>query len=283
MIPNAVNRWLDQAGYGKVITEHPVGGGCINNGARLETESGSSFFLKTNSKAPEELFAREAEGLAELKKADGPRLPEPFVWDTEFILLEDLRPAKRSPDYWENLGRLLATLHQTTSPKFGFEHDNYLGSTPQPNPWTTDGYEFFAEHRLGYQTRLARDNDLLTRTEADQLTKLANRLRQLVPPQPASLIHGDLWGGNAISDEHGQPAIIDPAAQYGWAEAELGMTKLFGGFQPAFYTAYAETRPIEAGWADRLPIYNLYHLLNHLNLFGAGYHMQVIEIARRYA
>lgn len=283
MIPDAVNNWLREHGHGQVTAELPVGGGCINNGARLETESGTSFFLKTNISAPEDMFVREAEGLIELRKADGPRLPEPILWDAEFILLEDLRPAPRTADYWETLGHQLATLHQNTNPKFGFSHDNYLGTTKQPNNWNENGHEFFAEHRLGFQTRLARDNDLLSRSEAAEISKLASRLPQLVPPQPASLVHGDLWGGNAISDERGQPAIIDPAAHYGWAEAELAMTALFGGFPPAFYTAYVETRTLDIGWADRLPIYNLYQLLNHLNLFGADYHAQVMEIVRHFS
>ena len=283
MIPDVVRQWLEAQGHGKFTAEIPVGGGCINNGARLETESGTSFFLKTNTSVPVDMFAREAEGLAELKKANGPRVPEPLLWDVEFILLEDLRPAKRAADHWETLGRQLAQLHQKVNPKFGFAHDNYLGTTLQPNPWTDDGYEFFAEHRLGYQTRLARDNNLLTNSEASAINKLANRLLQLVPPQPASLIHGDLWGGNAISDERGQPAIIDPAAHYGWAEAELGMTALFGGFPQAFYSAYVEARTLDIGWADRLPIYNLYQLLNHLNLFGASYHDQVMAIVRHFS
>ena len=283
MIPEAVTRWLDQHGYGEVTGEQPVAGGCINNGARLQTKSGTSFFLKMNAGAPEDMFAREAEGLAELEKANGPRLPEPLLWDAEFILLEDLRPAPRAAGYWETLGRQLAVLHQNTNPKFGFAHDNYLGSTPQPNSWTEDGYEFFAEQRLGYQTRLARDNDLLSRSEAAEISKLVDRLPQLVPSQPASLIHGDLWSGNAISDERGQPAIIDPAAHYGWAEAELGMTALFGGFPAAFYRAYTQTRSLDVGWKERLPVYNLYHLLNHLNLFGASYHGQVVQIVRDFA
>jgi len=283
MIPDVVRRWLDQHGYGKMTAERSVGGGCINNGARLEMNSGSSFFLKTNASAPEDMFAREAEGLVELRKANGPRAPEPLLWDVEFILLEDLQSRPRTMDYWENLGRQLAGLHQNTRPKFGFVHDNYLGSTKQPNVWTENGYEFFAEYRLGFQTRLARDNDLLTRDEADEFTKLANRLHQLIPLQPASLIHGDLWGGNAITDELGQPAIIDPAVHYGWAEAELAMTALFGGFPPAFYSAYVETRTLDIGWADRLPIYNIYQLLNHLNLFGSSYHAQVMEIVRHFS
>ncbi len=282
MIPNAVDIWLRENGHGKVTAEYPVGGGCINNGARLETVSGTSFFLKTNDGAPEDMFAREAEGLVELRKANGPRLPEPFLWDAEFILLEDLRPSPRTVDYWATLGRQLAILHQTANVKFGFAHNNYLGTTSQVNSWTKNGHEFFAEHRLGFQTRLARDNDLITRGEASDIAKLAHRLEQLVPPQSASLIHGDLWTGNVISDRDGQPAIIDPAAYFGWAEAELGMTALFGGFPAAFYSAYVETRTLDIGWADRLPIYNLYHLLNHLNLFGTGYHNQVMEIVKQF-
>lgn len=282
MIPDKVRAWLQERGHGAVVAQQAVGGGCINNGARLETKDGSSFFLKTNTSAPEELFQREAEGLQKLRAVDAPRFPEPYLWAEEFLLLEDLAPAEPAPDYWEELGRQLALLHAHTNPKFGFEHDNYLGSTPQPNPWTMDGYEFFAEHRLGFQSKLGRDNDRLSRAEATQVERLAARLPELVPPQPASLIHGDLWSGNAISDARGQPALIDPAAHYGWREAELGMTALFGGFDSRFFTAYEEAQPLEAGWRKRLPIYNLYHLLNHLNLFGASYRGQVLEVLARF-
>ncbi len=194
-----------------------------------------------------------------------------------------MRPSPRNADYWEALGRQLATLHQTTNAQFGFAHNNYLGTTSQINSWTKNGHEFFSEHRLGFQTRLARDNDLITRGEALGITKLAHHLEQLVPSQPESLIHGDLWAGNAISDRDGQPAIIDPATHYGWAEAELGMTALFGGFPETFYNAYVEIRTLDIAWADRLPIYNLYHLLNHLNLFGSGYHSRIMEIVKRFS
>lgn len=275
MIPDKVRAWLEEQGHGGVQSRQPVSGGCINNGARLRTESGASFFLKTNNNVPEDMFQREAEGLAALRAAGGPRIPEAYLWAEEFLLLEDLAPAAKAPDFWERLGRELAALHKRTSDKFGFEHDNYLGSTPQPNPLTSDGYEFFAEHRLGFQARLARDKDLLARSEAAQVERLASRLPELVPDQPASLIHGDLWAGNVIADQRGQPALIDPAAHFGWAEAELGMTALFGGFDGRFYKSYEEARPLHKGWRERLPIYNLYHLLNHLNLFGANYHSQV--------
>jgi fructosamine-3-kinase len=197
-------------------------------------------------------------------------------------LLEDLSPATRRADYWPTLGRQLAVLHNHTAEQFGFAHHNYIGSTPQPNPWTEDGHAFFAEHRLGYQARLAQAADLLSADDARRVERLAARLTDLIPAQPASLIHGDLWSGNAISDAEGRPALIDPAAHYGWAEAELAMTALFGGFPDSFYRAYEDARPLDAGYRERFPLYNLYHLLNHLNLFGRGYLGQVQSILRRF-
>lgn len=196
--------------------------------------------------------------------------------------MEDLSPGRRAGDYWPAFGRRLARLHQQTRPEFGFEHDNYIGSTPQPNPWTADGYAFFAEQRLLYQARLARRQGLLGTAEVKQTERLARRLPELVPEQPASLIHGDLWSGNALADRGGNPALIDPAAHYGWAEAELAMTTLFGGFPEVFYRAYQELNPRPPGLWERFEIYNLYHLLNHLNLFGGGYRAQVTGILRRY-
>jgi fructosamine-3-kinase len=282
MIPAPVAAWLQQQGYGRMAAERPAAGGCINNGVHLETESGARFFLKTNANAPAEMFAREAEGLAALAATGELRVPAVHLVGEDFLLLEDLRPGRRATDYWEAFGRGLARLHAHTSPRFGFEHDNYIGSTPQPNRWSEDGYAFFAQQRLGYQVRLARENGLLVASEAAAIKRLAARLPQLVPPQPASLLHGDLWAGNALADAQGAPAIIDPAAHYGWAEAELGMTALFGGFPPAFYAAYEAQRPLAAGWRERLPLYNLYHLLNHLNLFGSGYYGQVMEVMSRF-
>jgi fructosamine-3-kinase len=234
------------------------------------------------------MFALEAEGLEELRApggqplAGGPRLPQPFLSGPDFLLLEDLKPAPRAPNYWISFGRQLARLHGCTRPQFGFHHDNYIGSTPQPSPWTGDGYSFFSEHRLLFQARLAQKRGLLGKAGLLQVERVADRLPGLVPPQPASLIHGDLWSGNALTDSTGNPAIIDPAAYYGWAEAELAMTALFGSFPDVFYRAYHEVRPLEKGFRDRFPIYNLYHMLNHLNLFGTGYLGGVLSILSRY-
>lgn len=282
MIPEKVRDWLFDNQYGSIQSSKSVSGGCINNGLILKTGSGITFFLKTNQNAPPDMFAREAEGLHALAVPDGPTVPKPYLHSANFILMQDLQPAGRRGDYWADFGRRLATLHNQTCAEFGFEHDNYIGSTPQPNSCTEDGYAFFAENRLKFQMRLATKNGLISRADAGRIDVLTNRLPELIPEQPASLIHGDLWSGNAMADEHGGPAIMDPAAHYGWAEADLAMTNLFGSFSDDFYQAYQEVRPLHPGVRERFPLYNLYHLLNHLNLFGRGYLSQVLGVVRRY-
>ena len=282
-LPTAVKSWCRQAGFGELRRADPVGGGCINQGRRLHTSTGATFFLKSNAQAPADMFACEAAGLRALAVPAGPRVPQVHLVGADFILLEDLRPAAPQPDYWEQFGRRLAALHNQQSERFGFEGDNYIGSTPQPNPWTADGYTFFAQHRLLFQARMAFERRLIDGQDVQAVERLAAALPELIPPQPASLIHGDLWSGNALCGPQGEPAIIDPATHYGWAEAELAMTALFGAFPPAFYQAYQEVRPLQPGWRERFPIYNLYHLLNHVNLFGGGYLGQVRAILRRHA
>ncbi len=281
-VPEAVRQFCAQHGWGEVVRQTPVGGGCINNGARLDTASGPPLFLKSNNRTPPDMFAREAEGLAALRSAGALRLPEPLLAGPDFLLLEYLPAGPPAGDYWERLGEGLARLHLKAGDRFGFPHDNYIGSTPQPNRWTEDGHAFFAERRLLFQGRLARERGLLSHAELGRLERLAARLPDLIPAQPASLIHGDLWGGNVIAGPAGEPALIDPATHYGWAEAELGMTALFGRFPARCYAAYQTVRPLDPGWEERLELYNLYHLLNHLNLFGAGYHGGVASILSRF-
>jgi protein-ribulosamine 3-kinase len=282
MIPSPVCSWLGKHDYGAVTATYPVGGGCINNGVRLATQSGQSFFLKTNNRCPIDMFAREAEGLTALAVPGGPRVPRAFVHGPNFLLLEDLNPAPRMSNYWQLLGHQLAALHMHTAPQFGFEYSNYIGSTPQINPFTEDGHVFFAQHRFIYQAELAGRRGLLSANEIQRVTNLANQLPDLIPVQPASMIHGDLWSGNMIADVNGAPAIIDPAAHYGWAEADLAMTGLFGSPPERFYQAYQEARPTPPGLVSRFPVYNLYHLLNHLNLFGRMYYGQVMSVVRQW-
>lgn len=282
MIPEKVNQWLEENNYGVVESSRQVGGGCINNGMQFNTNSGVSFFLKTNTGAPVDMFAREVEGLEALCVEVGPRVPKPYLHAPDFLLMQDLAPSKRTSTYWEDFGRQMAALHNHTHETFGFHRDNYIGSTPQPNSWTENGYDFFAQHRLLFQANLAAKNRLLMPQEVEEVKTLAVKLVELVPEQPASLLHGDLWSGNAMTDNQGAPAIIDPAVYYGWAEADLAMTALFGGFDDRFYGAYVEARPLPSGWRQRFRLYNLYHLLNHLNLFGRGYYGQVMGVVRKY-
>jgi protein-ribulosamine 3-kinase len=283
MIPQAAASWLIENGYGEVVSAKSVGGGCINNGAQLKTTSGDRFFLKTNQYAPPDMFYTEAKGLSALNVSGGPTVPEPYCWGKDFLLLEDLIPAPRKANYWEDFGKKLANLHNHTNKLFGFEHDNYIGSTPQPNHFTEDGFVFYKEHRLLFQSKLAEKQRLLNKGDVTAVERIADRLPDLIPKQPASLIHGDLWSGNALSDSEGGPALIDPAVYYGWAEADLAMTALFGAFPQSFYDAYSEIRPLESGYRNRFPIYNLYHLLNHLNLFGTGYLGQVRQVLKAFS
>ena len=256
-LPEPVVDECQARGWGEVAEVVPLGGGCIHASYRLRTTGGQRLFLKTNEAVPADMFAREASGLTTLAVEGGPHLPRPLLWAEDFLLLEHLDSARAQGGYWERLGRELATLHSHASPQFGFEHDNYLGRTPQPNPWTTDGRAFFREHRLLFQARRARDAGLLDTAGVRHVEAIADGLDDLVPD--------------------------DPACHYGWAEAELGMTELFGGFPDAFYQAYVEEHPLVGGWRERFPVYNLYHLLNHLNLFGAGYLTSVRSILQAYA
>jgi fructosamine-3-kinase len=283
MLPKTLITYLIENDYGAVTDIHPVAGGCISNAKILTVQSGATFFLKHNQKTPADMFTCEAKGLAALHVSGGPTVPRVYLDEREFILLEDLKSGPHNQEYWPTFGRQLAKLHNHTNFQFGFDHDNYIGSTRQLNPWTDDGHTFFAEFRLLYQAQMAHKRGLLGKGELRDVERIAGRLVTLVPNQPASIIHGDLWSGNAITDSSGAPAIIDPAAHYGWAEAELAMTSLFGTFPTTFFRAYEEIRPLEPSYQARFPIYNLYHLLNHLNIFGRGYLSQVKSILRRYS
>jgi fructosamine-3-kinase len=283
MIPQEVRQWIMDQGCGEVVAEQALSGGSINDSRRLATSMGMTYFIKTNPGAPEDMFKQEALGLETLRVPGAPRVPTVYLTGRDFILLEDLQPNGRRPDFWVCFGRQFAALHGKTRKTWGFADDNYLGTTPQPNPQTADGYTFFAQQRLMHLGTRVHAARLLDKAELKRLEKLAAKLKDLIPEQPASLLHGDLWGGNALHDQSGNPALIDPAAYYGWAEADLALTALFGGFPPEFYDAYVETRPLEDGWRARFPIYNLYHLLNHLLLFGRGYYGQVMQVLTTYA
>lgn len=283
LIPAEVQTWLAERGAGETLSVDPVGGGCIHQASRLRTAEGGSYFLKTNPAPPEGIFAAEAAGLKALRVPGGPAVPDVFLVGETFLLLEDLQPAPRGEDFWTIYGRQLAHLHQQGSPQFGFDSDNFIGSSPQLNGWMENGLDFYRERRLAPQIRWGREQGLLTPADLDSCEKLLARLGEIVPDQPSVLLHGDLWSGNLITDWQGNPALIDPAVYYGWAEADLAMTDLFGRYPDLFYAAYTEVNPLQPGYRERFSLYNLYHLLNHLNLFGRGYLPGVRETLAKYA
>lgn len=220
------------------------------------------------------MFEAEAEGLRELGKADALRVPHPVCHGTAdghaYLVLEYLR--LRPDGDSEQAGRRLAQLHRVTAPRFGWHRDNTIGATPQHNAQTSRWADFWIECRLGYQLRLAAENGFGGRLQSRGERLLGYTEAVVGDHNPtASLLHGDLWGGNLSYDAQGQPVIYDPAVYFGDREADLAMTELFGGFDDAFYGAYRDAWPLAPGYRVRRIFYNLYHVLNHLNIFGGGY------------
>ena len=277
---------LNQLGRGDPVNLQPVGGGCIAQ-ARIATfADGYRVFIKTAEGLPG-MFACEAEGLSALAAADAIRIPEVLLVGDGELVLEAIVSGPKRPDFFEAFGRQFARLHGHQGPYFGFASDNFIGSTAQPNTPVGEGDDwagFFLERRLRFQAEMAEENG-----HGSELRSLLengeNRIAELLAaaPEPPGLLHGDLWGGNYMVDDQGKPCLIDPAVHYGHREADLAMTRLFGGFTPAFYSAYEEAWPLEPVHADRLPLYQLYHLLNHLNLFGSAYYSQCRQILSRFA
>lgn len=278
-----VQRWLADNGLGDITSREAVTGGSINISSRLYLSQGGPVFLKQHDSAPDQMFIAEAAGLNALRQASSLRVPRVIHVEGEFLLLEDLGQGQPGKDFWEELGSGLAELHRNRQAKFGFFIDNYCGSTPQINTITDDGFEFFANFRILKLTTAAREQKLLSNATCNALAYIAENLSHWIPLQPAVLIHGDLWSGNIHCDESGRPALIDPATYWGWAEAELAMTRLFGGFSDRFYDSYMAHSGMASDWRERVPLYNLYHLLNHLLLFGSSYAVQIEDITRRFS
>ncbi|NJL02119.1 MAG: fructosamine kinase family protein [Spirulinaceae cyanobacterium RM2_2_10] len=260
----------------RVRDRRPVGGGCINQATAL-SDGDRTYFVKVNTPVQVEMFAAEAIALEQLYATQTIRVPQPICWGCtdrhSFIAMEWLEFGRGDAAAWERMGEQLAALHRWRgAEQFGWERNNTIGSTPQINTWTETWPDFFAIERIGYQLRLAKrkggqfpDTDRVIAVIRDRLADHQ--------PQP-SLLHGDLWSGNAACTVAGEPVIIDPATYWGDREADLAMTELFGGFPAAFYRGYNQAWPLDSGYPQRKALYNLYHVLNHFNLFGGGYGSQ---------
>ena len=267
-----------------------VSGGCIADSRKLQLESGKVFFLKQLRGSSSGAFDAEESGLKELRKSGTVNVPEVVHKGADFLLLQWIEAGySKSNSSMEMLGRQFAELHRYRGKKFGFSEDNLLGDSPQSNKPSKEGRlnwaKFYAENRLEFQTNLAVKKGYATPELTNLMENLIKKFSDLISgtEEEPSLLHGDLWSGNYLIDGRGIPWLIDPAVYYGHREADMAMTSLFGGFSNAFYSAYKSAYPIAPGYAEREPLYQLYHLLNHLNLFGTGYYGQVISILRRYA
>lgn len=269
----------------EIESSRAVGGGSIADSQLVTMSDGGQWFVKRHAHSDRfpGLFEAEYRALQLLGEPSVIRVPRPLTVGPGYLVMEAFSRGRPASDWQEQLGRRLARLHQATRRDgYGFDSDNYLGTTPQPNGPSAEWVDFWRDRRLGWQLTLycrkaAVDDPVIILGE-----RLMDRLddRLAGPDEPAVLLHGDLWSGNAAADETGQPIIYDPACYYGRREAEFGMMRLFGGFTAACEAAYQEVWPLADGCEERIPVYRLYHELNHLNLFGAMYHSQCTETLR---
>ncbi len=260
-------------------------GGNFNLAVRVRTPEGA-FFIKWNQGDHEGMFESEARSLNLLRDAHALTIPK--VWnyghkpEGAYLVMDFVAPAPQQPDYWADFGQRLATLHRHSRPTHGLDFDNYIGALPQKNESLENGVEFFVKNRLQVQVGRALYEGKIKPDLYERFQKLYEKLPGLLPNEVPALLHGDLWSGNVMTGADGRVVLVDPAAYYGLREAELAFTTMFGGFDASFYESYYEHFPVENGFTERIPLYNLYPLLVHVNLFGGGYLTAVERILRRF-
>ncbi len=278
-IINKISAFLNE----EVIHSNSVGGGCIAQSSVINTQSGKKYFLKQGFS--NNMFRCEANGLKEIRQSFSIKTPEVILIDDEFLLLEKIEEGHKIPDFYNKFGEQFASMHKYSNDNYGFYEDNYIGSTQQINTYSNSWDEFYFTHRLLYQFKLAEQNGYVTNEFKSKFLILESKVSDILNGniEAPALLHGDLWGGNYMVDTQGEPVVIDPAVYYGHREADLAMTKLFGGFTKEFYVSYNMAYPLKDGYEYRENIYLLYHVMNHLNLFGSGYYNQVIQLLNAYS
>ncbi|SHN19744.1 Fructosamine-3-kinase [Cyclobacterium lianum] len=273
-------------GNNRILNYRLVAAGNMNQAIYLNTEKGS-FFLKTNFEEDSDIFPREREGLSWLRDNCSLYVPETLAQgqfeDRHYLLMDWISSAFPKPDYSSRLGEGLAELHMCTSRQFGLDKDNYIAILPQKNRWTDSWPAFFIENRLEPQLQLALYKGLVDQDFLRYFRSIYERLQEFFPSEKPALLHGDLWSGNVMTDASGLPALIDPAVYFGHREMDLAFSRLFGGFTSGFYEAYQAVFPLEPGFEERMPVYNLYPLLVHLNLFGKAYLSGIQKTLKRFA
>lgn len=259
-----------------------LAGGDINE-VYLVSVASEKFVLKMNdAKRFPQMFEAERKGLEVLRKVEAIRIPKVVnlgqVEDVAYMVMEHISSSEKKRNFWEDFGQKMASLHQESAPEFGFPESNYIGSLPQYNFNEKTASEFYICQRLEPQVKMARGKGF----DLGNLSSFYKNISGEIPQEEPSLIHGDLWGGNFLVDEKGDPCLIDPAVAFAPREMDIGMMHLFGGFDSQLFDAYQEIFPFHKNWKKRLAIWQLYYLLVHLNIFGAGYLGRVEAIISRY-
>jgi len=255
--------------------------GPLSSNQLVETGEGRLLFVKQTRDGA--TLSSEARGLTLLREAQAISVPEVIVAGSGFLVMEYVERGTPARDFAKSFGRSLARMHRETAPAYGLDYDNFCGVTPQPNGWMDDWVSFFRERRLRHQQRLLLQNNHTDAGLHRGIDRVCEGLEEwLDGSEPIALLHGDLWSGNFLVGSDGDAVIIDPAPYYGGREADLAMTELFGGFPTGFYQGYQEEWPLETGYERRRDLYNLYHVLNHINLFGYSYLSQAKAIVERY-
>lgn len=259
----------------QIVATSAVTGGDINDAFQITTDT-DTFFVKSNEASfASDMFAKEAKGLELIQKSNTIPVPDIIGISSSdspsFLILEWIEPTTPAADFWKNFGQQLALMHQTTATDFGLDHSNYIGSLVQQNESASNAVDFLINQRLLPQIELAKNSNKIDTNTINQFEKLFKRLPEIIPAEKPALIHGDLWNGNYRIGPNGKAILIDPSVSFGLREMDLAMTKLFGGFPTEFYDGYESIFPTKSGLESRIPIYQLYYLMVHVNLFGGGY------------